>query len=183
MDVQFAALEIDIAPGQAAQFGGTQAGEGCGQQERAPTGMVAQFSDQQSDFVRGRDVNPHLELALASAINSLATVLAAAIGAQAADDILNDQAALLGVSEDAAEGRQDLAHHGRRTAFLHELVLECTHRRHSELGELRCPDERDDVEVDVLAVLSARGLFEAGSAVLPLARGLADENALAIGDV
>ena len=104
--MQFAALEVDIRPAQAAQFGRAQAGEDRGQEQRPPASV--QRVDQGADFVGRRDVDADLELALLALVG--ADFLAApTASAQVADDVLSDKAALLSVRQDGAERAADFA--------------------------------------------------------------------------
>jgi hypothetical protein len=67
---------------------------------------------------------------------------------------LRHQAALLRVSEHAAERREDLTHHGRG-AIAAQAIFEGTGRGHRQLVELHAAEQGDDVKVDVPAILLA----------------------------
>src|SRR5215470_3781364 len=121
--------------------------------------MDGQVRDEAADFVRGGDVDSDFELSLSTLLGTLAAAFFAP-AAQARHDVLGDQAALLGVGEDAAERGQDLAHHDPRAAGLRQRGLEPAYHRQAELSELYLADEGHDVEVEVCSVLGAGAALE-----------------------
>ena len=124
--MQLAALEIDIAPAQAAQLGGAQPGEDRGQQQRPEArGFVDVASAAMMARISSGDgmSTPILSLPLPSARPR------AAVLAQRVDDVLRHEAALLRVGEDAAERAAGIAHHGRRAPVPAQPILEAAHQR------------------------------------------------------
>src|SRR5215472_9345290 len=124
--VKLNALEVDVLPPQPAKLRGAQAGEDRGQEQRPPARGVGDDGEGVDDgaYLGGRrDVDADLELAVALAA-ALTTVLA-----QRVDDVLSDEAALLGVGEKSAERAASLAHHRWRASLLAQPVLEATDQR------------------------------------------------------
>src|SRR5262249_32406868 len=120
-DMEDGALEIDVRPAQPTEFTRAQAGEDRSQQQRPPDAV--QVGNDRANFRRCRDVDPDPQF------TALARVGAPRSAAQAVDDVLRHQPALLGVGDDRAERAQYLAHQYGR-AVPREPILELTYRGH-----------------------------------------------------
>src|SRR3954464_12093491 len=89
-----------------------------------------ELGDEGAYLVRGRDVDPDSELAVA--IDAAGT----AVLAHGVDYVLRHQPALLRVGEQRAERAPGLMHHHRGAAVAAQPVLESAHQRDGQLREL-----------------------------------------------
>src|SRR5262245_55922406 len=96
------------------------------------------MGDHGTHLVKGGDVHADLELAFLTLVR-LTLLATSAPGAQAAHDVLCDQAAFLSIGEGGAERSENPANH-RWRIIGPESVLEAAHHGH---GELRQPDPTD----------------------------------------
>ncbi len=99
-------------------------------------------------------VHPDLKLALLAALS--APFLAAAAHPEIPNGITRGQSPFLSVGDERAQADEHLAGHGRRSAVRAQPVLELPNERDAQRGQLGGPDERIDVEADMLAILSDR---------------------------
>ena len=99
--------------------------------------------------------------------------------------ISDDKPAFLCVGQYSAQADGHALYHCRRAPFLAQLILKAANAWHGQFGQQRLAYERNDVKVEVLAVLVDRRTLEAaGLARLdPLFARLLDRNGGAVGDV